>query len=79
MDPLSDVLSLLKPRTYISGGFEVSSDMAIQSPKHQGIKCYAVFSGQCWLSTTEHKPRNGAGPRLFRAHVRLGEHGAPVQ
>ena len=24
--------------------------MAIQFPKHQGIKCYAVVSGQCWLS-----------------------------
>src|SRR3984885_4967906 len=50
MDPLSDVLSLLKPRSYISGGFEVAGDMAIQFPKHQGIKCYAVLSGQCWLS-----------------------------
>jgi AraC-like DNA-binding protein len=50
MDPLSDVLSLLKPRSYISGGFEVGSDMAIQFPKHQGIKCYAMLAGQCWLS-----------------------------
>jgi AraC-like DNA-binding protein len=50
MDPLSDVLSLLKPRSYISGGFEVGGDMAIQFPKHQGIKCYAVLAGQCWLS-----------------------------
>ena len=50
MDPLSDVLSLLKPRSYIAGGFEVDGDMAIQFPKHQGIKCYAVVSGQCWLS-----------------------------
>jgi AraC-like DNA-binding protein len=50
MDPLSDVLSLLKPRSYISGGFEVAGDMAIQFPKHQGIKCYAMVSGQCWLS-----------------------------
>jgi AraC-like DNA-binding protein len=50
MDPLSDVLSLLKPRSYISGGFEVAVDMAIQFPKHQGIKCYAVLAGQCWLS-----------------------------
>jgi AraC-like DNA-binding protein len=24
--------------------------MAIQFPRHQGIKCYAVVSGQCWLS-----------------------------
>jgi AraC-like DNA-binding protein len=50
MDPLSDVLSLLKPQSYISGGFGVDGDMAIQFPKHQGIKCYAVLSGQCWLS-----------------------------
>jgi Cupin len=50
MDPLSDVLSLLKPRSYIAGGFGVDSDVAIQFPKHQGIKCYAMVSGQCWLS-----------------------------
>jgi len=50
MDPLSDVSSLLKPRSYVSGGFEVGCDLAIQFPKHQGIKCYAVLSGQCWLS-----------------------------
>jgi AraC-like DNA-binding protein/quercetin dioxygenase-like cupin family protein len=50
MDPLSDVLSLLKPRSYAAGGFEVDDDTAIQWPKHPGIKCYAVLSGQCWLS-----------------------------
>jgi AraC-like DNA-binding protein len=50
MDPLSDVLSLLKPRSYSAGGYEVDGDTAIQWPKHQGIKCYAVVSGQCWLS-----------------------------
>lgn len=51
MDPLSDVLSLLKPQSYISGGFGVDGDMAIQFPGYQGsIKCYAIVSGQCWLS-----------------------------
>ena len=50
MDPLSDVLSLLKPQSYSAGGFGVDGDMAIQWPKHPGIKCYAVVSGQCWLS-----------------------------
>ena len=50
MDPLSDVLSLLKPRSYTSGGFEVGGGVAIQFPRPQGIKCYAVVSGQCWLS-----------------------------
>jgi AraC-like DNA-binding protein len=50
MDPLSDVLSLLKPWSYISGGFEVGGGTAVQFPKHQGVKCYAVVSGRCWLS-----------------------------
>ena len=50
MDPLSDVLSLLKPQSYISGGFGLDGDLAIQFPKHQGVKCYAVLAGQCWLS-----------------------------
>ena len=50
MDPLSDVLSLLKPRTYVSGGFDMGGDWSIQFPRHQGIKCYAVVSGQCWLA-----------------------------
>ena len=49
MDPLSDVLSLLKPKSYSAGGFEVSVDMSVQWPKHPGIKCYAMVSGQCWL------------------------------
>ncbi len=50
MDPLSDVLSLLKPRSYMSGGFDAAGNWSIQFPRHEGIKCYAILSGQCWLS-----------------------------
>jgi AraC-like DNA-binding protein len=50
MDPLSDVLQLLKPQSYVSGGFGVDGEMAIRFPRHRGIKCYAILSGQCWLS-----------------------------
>ncbi|MGA9875489.1 MAG: cupin domain-containing protein [Solirubrobacteraceae bacterium] len=49
MDPLSEVLALLKPQSLSSGGFMVPGDMAIYFPKHQGIKCYAMLAGQCWL------------------------------
>ncbi|HEY2039006.1 MAG TPA: AraC family transcriptional regulator [Edaphobacter sp.] len=49
MDPLSEVLALLKPQSLISGGFMVPGDMSICFPKHQGIKCYAVLAGECWL------------------------------
>ncbi|HEV7618608.1 MAG TPA: AraC family transcriptional regulator [Burkholderiaceae bacterium] len=50
MDPLSDVLSLLKPRSYSSGGFDIGGEWSVQFPQHEGIKCYAVVSGHCWLS-----------------------------
>jgi AraC-like DNA-binding protein len=50
MDPLSDVLSLLKPKTYMSAGLEAAGDWSIHFPAYEGIKFQAVISGQCWLS-----------------------------
>src|SRR5271170_4255409 len=50
MDPLSDVLSLLKPRSYMFGGFDAGGDWSIRFGNYEGIKCYAVVSGECWLS-----------------------------
>jgi len=44
------VLSLLKPRSYSSGGFDVGGELSIQFRQYEGIKCYAMASGQCWLS-----------------------------
>lgn len=49
MDPLSQVLALMKPQVYVSGGFRVPGEIAIAFPRHQGIKCYAMLAGQCWL------------------------------
>ena len=50
MDRLSGVLSLVKPRNTMCGGFDVGGDWSLQFPAHEGIKCYAVVSGQCWLA-----------------------------
>jgi AraC-like DNA-binding protein len=50
MDPLSEVLALMKPQIYVSGGFALPIDLAICFPKHQGIKCYAMLAGECWLA-----------------------------
>ncbi|WP_112943784.1 MULTISPECIES: AraC family transcriptional regulator [unclassified Rhizobium] len=51
MDPLSNVLSLLKPQNYLSAGMEAGGNWAIQFPDQQGgIKCGAIVSGSCWLS-----------------------------
>jgi AraC-like DNA-binding protein len=50
MDPLSDVLSLLKPQSHVSAGFDAGGDWSIAFPRNAGIKCYAVMSGGCWLA-----------------------------
>ena len=50
MDPLSEVLSLLKPQSYLSGAFGLDRGLAVQFQKHQGIKCYAILAGHCWLT-----------------------------
>lgn len=50
MDPLSEVLSLLRPHNAVSSGFEIGGDWAVQFGAHHGqIKCYVILSGVCWL------------------------------
>lgn len=48
MDPLSDVLSLLKPRNQFYAGFDAAGDWSFDFPPHQGIKFTAVLRGSCW-------------------------------
>ena len=50
MDPLSDVLSLLRVQTYWSAGFDFGGDWALTFGPYEGIKFYAVISGDCWLA-----------------------------
>lgn len=49
IDPLSEVLSLLKPQTYIAGGLNLGSPWSLAFEAHTGIKCYAMISGVAWL------------------------------
>jgi AraC-like DNA-binding protein len=49
MDPLSDVLALLKPRSHMAGGFDVGEPWSIRFGRYEGVKCYAVVAGVCWL------------------------------
>lgn len=50
MDPLSEVLSLLKPHSYITAGFDAGGAWALTLDDLAGrIKCYAVTRGTCWL------------------------------
>jgi AraC-like DNA-binding protein len=51
VDPLSDVLALLRPQSYVSAGFDAGGDWAIQFDDQAGrMKCYAVVAGECWLA-----------------------------
>jgi AraC-like DNA-binding protein len=50
LDPLSDVLSLLKPRGTLSAGLDAGGDWAIRFPTHEGIKFNAVMRGSCWVT-----------------------------
>jgi AraC-like DNA-binding protein len=50
MDPLSDILSLLKPNSYGFRGLHAGGDWALAFAADDGIRCYAVTSGGCWLS-----------------------------
>jgi AraC-like DNA-binding protein len=52
-DPLSDVLSLLKPRGYQSGGIDAGGDWSFQFPKSDGFFCIGLVSGACWLSVED--------------------------
>ncbi len=50
MDPLSDVLALLKPQSYLTAGFDAGGDWAVRFDNQIGrIKCYALIKGACWL------------------------------
>ena len=50
MEPLSDVLALLKPQTYVSAGLSAAGAWAVQFPVHQYIKFNAVTKGSCWIT-----------------------------
>lgn len=49
MDPLSNVLALLKVRNYFCGGFDAAGDWSIAFDQDDGIRFYAAVSGECWL------------------------------
>ncbi|NML87455.1 AraC family transcriptional regulator [Sphingobium sp. TB-6] len=51
MDPLSDLLTLLKPSATISSGFDAGGSWAVRFGDQAGqIKCYSILRGECWLA-----------------------------
>jgi len=55
---LSDVLSLLRPRSAVSAGLDAGGEWSIRFPPHEGIKFNAVMRGACWVQVEkETEPR----------------------
>ena len=46
---MSDVLALLKPSGYMSGGIDAGGDWSFEFEPSRGFKCFTVVSGGCWL------------------------------
>lgn len=63
MDPLSDVLSLLKPHGQFYSGFDAAGEWSFDFPGHEGIKFTAVMRGSCWgrMEGQEHPIRFDEG------------------
>jgi AraC-like DNA-binding protein len=54
MDPLSELLSLLRPRSAVSSRFDAGENWSIRfGGRHKHIKCYVILSGECWLAVDD--------------------------
>ena len=72
MDPLSDILSLLRPRAYVTGLLSAGDPWSLQLPAYRGIKCYMVVAGTCWLAVKDEPEA-----RLREGDCLLLPHGKP--
>lgn len=62
MDPLSDLVSLLRPHDCVAAGLDAGGDWSVRFEAHAGLKCNAVLRGTCWLSV-----EGAAAPRRLDA------------
>ena len=60
MDPLSGVLSLLKPQNTMCGGFDVGGEWSLQFPQHEGSRTPAIPSRSS-------RDRSATNPRALSA------------
>ena len=50
LDPLSDILSILKPESHLAALLESGGDWSLRFPdQNGGLKCNAVLEGEAWI------------------------------
>ncbi|WP_337268666.1 AraC family transcriptional regulator [Oryzifoliimicrobium ureilyticus] len=74
MDPLSEILTMLRPRNVKTGATDASGDIAIRFPPHRGMYYYAMLDGACWLTLEGEPPL-----RLMKGHCVLLPSGRSFQ
>lgn len=69
-DPLSDLLSVLRPKAYAFRGLDVGGDWSLRLPAGRIIRCYAVVSGACglWVEGVAEPRRLAAGDLVLLPH-----------
>jgi len=53
MDPLSDILTLLRPAGYGFRGLDAAGDWALSFARAEGVLCFAIEKGSCWLRVVD--------------------------
>ncbi|MFQ6547679.1 AraC family transcriptional regulator [Aestuariibius sp. 2305UL40-4] len=56
MDPLSNIIALLRPHDCVAAGFDAAGDWSIQFAAHAGMKCNALLKGMCWIAVEDEAP-----------------------
>lgn len=49
MDPLSEILSMLRPTDYAFRGLDAGGSWSLYYPADGSLKCFAITLGSCWL------------------------------
>jgi AraC-like DNA-binding protein len=56
MDPLSDILSIVKPRSVFAARLEAGGKWCLRSPALDNLRFGAVIAGGCWLAVEDAPP-----------------------
>ncbi|EBA13454.1 AraC family transcriptional regulator [Roseobacter sp. CCS2] len=72
MDPLSDIVSMLRPHDCVAAGLDAGGHWAIRFGAHEGLKCNAIINGTCWITVEGETP-----VRLQQGDCAVLPHGLP--